>query len=376
VTTPKINIRYRKDRGYYEAYYRDRSTGKRVVQSLDTANHREAIERAADWRREVESGQARQQTGWIAFRFRFEDEHHAAPSYSAALNHFEKLHGKPLDMNTINGSVMSELSQKLRAIGLGPERVGGVLRDMRVVLRFAKRIGVLREVPPIQLPKVIKRKLWRSRAISQEEFEAMLAKVTAVVGKAHAAGWKRFMRGLWLSGLRISEALRLSWDSPPLRVVMGERPKIIIFGEGQKSREDEVLPVTPDFAELLAETPARNRSGLVFPLSLERWKVTRENACRTIGAIGEAAGIKVDAEGKHATAHDFRRSFGHRWALRVRPVILQRLMRHKTLQTTMRYYVEIDDCDVSEAVWLPVWLPANGQKAKAVPKRPSKTRRK
>ena len=42
---------------------------------------------------------------------------------------------------------------------------------------------------------------------------------------------------------------------------------------------------------------------------------------------------------KYASAHDFRRAFGSRWANRVMPVILQQLMRHASISTTMEFYV-------------------------------------
>lgn len=366
-----VVVRYRKDRGYFEAYYSDPATGKRVVKSLNTADWKTAQRAAADWIRDVEQGVLPKRVGWAAFRERFEDEHPAAPSYAACLNHFERLHGEPTDLNTIDGSAMSKFARALRDDGLGEERVGGVLRGMRVVFRFAVRVGLMRTCPPISMPKVVKRKLWRSRAITEDEFHAMLKAVPRVVGKSHAPGWERLLRGLWLFGLRINEALRLSWDSPPLRVVMGKRPTLVIFGEGQKSREDEVLPITPDFAALLEQTPERDRRGKVFPLTHARWKITRENACRVIGAIGEAAGVVV-ADEKFATAHDLRRAFGQRWSTRVKPLILQRLMRHKSLTTTMRYYVETGDDDVTAAVWLPEWLPTSDEKRKA----PTKNRRK
>lgn len=40
---------------------------------------------------------------------------------------------------------------------------------------------------------------------------------------------------------------------------------------------------------------------------------------------------------KYASAHDFRRSFGERWAKVVMPAVLQQMMRHKSILTTMRY---------------------------------------
>jgi len=45
---------------------------------------------------------------------------------------------------------------------------------------------------------------------------------------------------------------------------------------------------------------------------------------------------------KFASAHDFRRAFGSRWATRVMPAVLQQLMRHESIDTTLRYYVGLD----------------------------------
>ena len=39
----------------------------------------------------------------------------------------------------------------------------------------------------------------------------MLA-VVPKVRKHDAAKWKRYLRGLWLSGLRLNESMALSWD--------------------------------------------------------------------------------------------------------------------------------------------------------------------
>lgn len=54
---------------------------------------------------------------------------------------------------------------------------------------------------------------------------------------------------------------------------------------------------------------------------------------------------------KFASAHDLRRSFGHRWALRVQPIVLQQLMRHESIETTMTYYVTQDAEAVADVLW-------------------------
>ena len=68
--------------------------------------------------------------------------------------------------------------------------------------------------------------------------------------------------------------------------------------------------------------------------------------------IGRKAGVVVNkADGRFAGAHDLRRSFGTRWAPRVKPITLMRLMRHESVQTTMKFYVELDADDVAEELW-------------------------
>lgn len=57
------------------------------------------------------------------------------------------------------------------------------------------------------------------------------------------------------------------------------------------------------------------------------------------------------SEGKFATAHDLRRSFGTRWASRVKPATLQLLMRHRSIETTMKYYVCQNADDIADELW-------------------------
>jgi integrase len=42
---------------------------------------------------------------------------------------------------------------------------------------------------------------------------------------------------------------------------------------------------------------------------------------------------------KYASAHDFRRSFGRRRAARLMLAQLMELMRHESIETTLRFYV-------------------------------------
>src|SRR5262249_8398083 len=54
---------------------------------------------------------------------------------------------------------------------------------------------------------------------------------------------------------------------------------------------------------------------------------------------------------KYASAHDLRRSFGERWAARVMPQILMQLMRHASIDTTLRYYVGQNAEKAADVLW-------------------------
>ena len=69
-----------------------------------------------------------------------------------------------------------------------------------------------------------------------------------------------------------------------------------------------------------------------------------------IASFGKEANIKVGST-KTATAHDLRRSFGNRWALKVMPQVLQQMMRHSDIQTTMRFYVDLKASDLGEVIY-------------------------
>ena len=198
------------------------------------------------------------------------------------------------------------------------------------------------------------------RPISGEEFDRMVAAVPKVVAdEARAAAWEWFLRGLYWSGFRIGEAMVLSWDkgSDIFVDMHSAMPVAIIRPEGQKNRKAETLPLAPEFGTLLKAVPEADRSGFVFkPLTGIGTRATRSYAIRAVSSFGEVAGIKTwtnprTKETKFATAHDLRRAFGTRWANRVMPKFLQQMMRHSTIQTTMKYYVGRDANETSKVIY-------------------------
>ena len=183
----------------------------------------------------------------------------------------------------------------------------------------------------------------------------MLAAV-AIVRPRDQDAWRFFLHGLWLSGLRLEESLILSWDDDAAITIdfRGRRPRLRIFAEAEKGHQDRLLPITPDFAQFLLGVAADHRRGPVFTLiGLQTGEpITPKRVSRIVSAIGRRAGVVVNKkEGKFASAHDLRRTFGTRWAGRLKPATLRLLMRHRSIETTLKYYVEQDADDVADELW-------------------------
>jgi len=205
----------------------------------------------------------------------------------------------------------------------------------------------------------------KGRPITGEEFDRMLAKVSAVVGDKTAESWRHYLRGLWWSGLRLAESLELTWDRDDKLCIdlSGKRPMLRIPAELEKGNQDRLLPVAPEFAEFPLGTPETDRTGWVFnptPQRPERsQRLAEETICRTIGEIGKRAGVKVSSKrdandlesAKFASAHDLRRSFGARWSSRVMPQVLMELMRHENIETTLKYCVGRNAQSTADVLW-------------------------
>ena len=367
----KVLVRFKGHDRNLQLYYVDPGTGREISKSSRTKNMRDAERAALTWESELEQWRGKDDSGWAYFRERFDDEHlaslskHTRKSYRTALNHFERLITVS-EVSKISSSTLSIFKKLLLKEKKPATTVSSYLNCVRAAFKWAEEVGIIRHAPKIKNPPTVKRRMARCRPITYDEYQLMLANCCRVV-KVNPFPLRRFLELLWLSGLRLSEALALSWDSPPIRVDMEAKPfpVMLIYGEAQKSRQDEAMPIGRDFIEWLQATPERERRGLVAPLRRPNGNVyDSDKASRLIGDLGYLCGIRMDDKGKFASAHDYRRAYGSRWAKVVPPVTLQRMMCHADLKTTMNFYVELSVVDISEQIWqtVPATVPKNETK--------------
>lgn len=348
-------------REFYQAQWKDPVTGKKKTKSTGKATKREAERVAAVIEKDLNEGTFKHPSTilWSEFRSRYETE--VLPGLAVktqskvdtVLNSVER-YINPARLVSMDTEQISKWVKLMRVDKLSEPTIKNYLGQLRAALRWAYRQKMLHEIPQFQMPTRTNKA--RRRAVTGEEFERMLKAIPKVVGARATASWDFFLRGLWTSGLRLGEALALSWDDPAtIRVnLSGRRPLFEIPPHAQKSGKATLLPMSPEFYSLLMEVNQLDRTGKVFnPLTIrEKWK--KRIAYDTVGPIvkeiGKAANVKT-AEEQFATAHDLRRSFGVRWSKKVMPPVLQKLMRHASIQTTMDFYAVEDAVSTADTVW-------------------------
>ena len=266
----------------------------------------------------------------------------------------------PVLMSDLNTTTINTFVTRLRDAELTESTIESYVRTVRAALSWAHKndmIQVLPKWPTIKRAKSTDgRTPLRGRSLTLEEVERMCDQAHKMFGTLDGRKWAHLIKGLYLSGLRLSEALALSWESGTGVTAnvcqLDDGDDVIdivqlrIDSESQKNNRDQMLPLAYDFSEFLLETPANDRIGYVFTVPGMRRNqrdVRSDWVGKVISKLGKRANVRVSANGKsikYASAHDLRRSFGTRWALEVGEFQLMELMRHASVETTKRYYVD------------------------------------
>ena len=284
----------------------DPDTGNKKTKSAKTTRRREAERKAAKLEADLKDGllSGPPAVTWQEFKQAYQDDYLSSLADSTfrivntTFNQVEEVL-KPKLLKDLTSALIATWQTRLRTRGLAEATIGLHSRHLKASLRWAHDMELLEVVPKIKMPKKAKGGKMKGRAITLEEYERMLTKTASVVGSEAASSWQRFLNGLWLSGLRISEAVGLSWDpDAKVSVCMDNKAPCFRFRVGgQKSGRCEMVPMAPDFSELLLAIPDHSRHGRVFnPMAQLRHKATGLSAdtiSRGVCAIGEAAGVVV-----------------------------------------------------------------------------------
>lgn len=325
--------------------------GVRQTKSTKTNDWRKAERIAAAFERDELLGAKKKRMKWDDFRtlitaeFGVEHSSDYRDAVACALNQYESAM-RPKLVSDINEQKIAMWRNSLIRRELSESTIASYMRHLQVALKWAQDLGYVSGIPQVKVKRPRRDALLRGGSLTEKEFAQMLLAVPKVVGEVHAPAWRRFLRGMWMSGLRIGEAMRLDFDKLPFRAdIRSATPSFVIRSDGQKGRRDTRVPMTPDFATWLKRRTT-NQRGLVFPLHVTH----TVNASQIVSEIGRVSGVVIGND-SHPTAHDLRRSFGVRWAEKVEAPVLQLLMRHEDIATTMTFYVRLQSDRIGRTLW-------------------------
>ena len=270
MTEIKVYVVKFQDRDNYTMKYTDPLTGQNVRLSTGTTKRREADKIAAKWEAELQEGRYQKcsRMSWEDFCDRYEADGtgglkpDTVADYMGSLAAFKRV-CRPrgvFDLTTARMTVFTrELRKSYSSKGKKKTRseatVAGHLRNLKVVCRWANRQGYLPKVPAFAMPKKASgARRMKGRPITTEEFERMLAATPKIVGDIASDSWKLLLRGLWASGLRLSESLALRWDqqSDGVCVMLNGQKSVLAFdADSQKSGKVQLVPLAPEAVEML-----------------------------------------------------------------------------------------------------------------------------
>jgi integrase len=341
----KVWVQRFKDRPTLMLQWIDPDTGKRKSKSAGTADEKKAEAARGDLEADLNAGryaEASRMT-WEAFRRLFEDEY-AAPlrentrrNYRVTLDLFEQL-CNPQTLRQVNERTVSAFAAGLRKLpgihgeNQKPGTVKVRLQFLHTALQWAtdqKLIPACPRFPSVKVPRT------RPQAVPAESFEKLLA-------KAADDQMRAYLLCGWLAGLRLREALRLEWEeSVEAPWVDFGRDRIWLPAKLVKAVEDQWVPLHPDLRAALEALPRRGRR--VFHFIKDNGEEPAEiTISARVRRLARDAGVKL-------TMKSLRRGFGCRYAARVPAQVLQKLMRHANIKTTMDYYANVDEA-AEEAV--------------------------
>lgn len=343
----KVWVQKFPDRPYLVLQWHDPDTGRRKSKSAGTADATEAENLRADLEYELNHGKHLEASrmSWERFRELFEAEYVASKrlntrrNYTATLDLFEQL-CHPGNLRKVTERTVSRFAAGLRqqpgrrrgSVGMAASTVKVRLQYLHKAMSWAVDQKLLPEVPKFPVVKTPNKK---PQPVPTESFERLLA-------KAEGPEMAAYLLCGWLAGLRLNEALALEWEpserAPYLDLAHN---RIVLPAEFVKAGADQWVPLDLKLREALGRLPREGAK--VFQLRGRRGNVLSDiGVSQRVCKLAQQAGVRL-------SFHTLRKGFGCRYAGRVPAQVLQKLMRHASVKTTMDYYANVDDA-VVEAV--------------------------
>jgi integrase len=329
-----------KDRPTLMLQWTDPETGKRKSKSAKTADEKKAEQARGDLEADLNAGryaEASRMT-WEGFRELFEEEYlpgcreETRKVFRNAFQLFEKV-CNPRSLRSITARTISAFAAGLRK---EPGRGGNAtmiastvktrLQFLHTALQWAAEKELLPKCPTFPEIAVPEK---HPRPVPVESVERLLA-------KAPDAQTRALLQCGWLAGLRRNEALALEWeesDRAPWLDLAADR--IRLPAEFVKAKKDQWVPLDPALRDALLALPRHGAKVFRFVNYLGQ-PLTPSGVSLMVTKLARQAGVRL-------SLHTLRKGFGCRYAGKVPAQVLQKLMRHRNIKTTMDYYANVDE---------------------------------
>lgn len=315
------------DSPFFYAQWRLPGSNRRKTISLKTKDEAEAEQKRSELEYEVNRGifAAPSRLTFEAFIEQYATDRlsdlapASAPRVRSILGTFAAV-SKPASLGAVNERMIREYVGHLRKLGRMASTIKSHLTRIHAAFAWAVRQKLLPAVPHFEEIKLPRHS--HICFVSPEEYPVLLAAMPT-------PQWRFLVQVAWYTGMRRAELMTLRWDRVPEGIwIDWKANRVQISAEACKADKDQWVPIHPDLATILEAN--KQTSGKVFHLN------------RNLCGLSRAFSGHCRAAGLSFKLHDLRRSFGMRYAPLVPAQVLQRLMRHSNIQTTLRYYIDLE----------------------------------
>jgi integrase len=225
-------------------------------------------------------------------------------------------------LHSITPEAIEEFT-RTRSTQVGPSSVNGSLRTLRRALKLAEEWKLIIKAPKI---KLLTSEHCREFVISDEVLTKMLAHddCTELLSV--------LIPFLIDTGLRISEALALTWEHVGLKPKQGARLGWIYVDKGKSKYAKRHVPLTARSLSVLTRVQKGSKSPFVFPAENGE-QLSRHWPSEQFRTLRDAMKLPKDCV-IHACRHSFCTRLGEAGA---DAFVIQRLAGHSSITISQRY---------------------------------------
>ena len=213
--------------------------------------------------------------------------------------------------------------------GLGKHTAQHYIISFKVFANWLKEQGRIKETPVIKSIKYI---VPKQRAFEENELQALYEATRKGSTMYGLSGHERYVlyKLAFDSGLRKNELASLTRTSFNF-----EKCTVLVPGTDTKNDNEAYQRITPETAQLVKElVKDRIPSVKVFKIHMHSAVMIRKDC--------KAAGIETTNDSGVVKFHSLRHSLASHLANKgVPPHVVQKIMRHANISTTMRYYTHL-----------------------------------